>query len=105
MQSNSENFQRLMEENGLTAKFEYMAIAELTFADGSKATIYQARSPADKIAVLEPDDQVPCPGPLQGREFIRRVNHAPTDGDMAIVHGAMLAAWERIQEVGGIRHD
>lgn len=105
MQSERTDFQRLMEENGLTAKFERMAIAELTFADGSKAAMYQARSPADKIVVLEPDDQVPCPGPLQGREFIRRVNRDPTDGDMAIVHGAMLAAWEHIQEVGGIQHD
>ncbi len=105
MQSNSENFQRLMEKNGLSLSFDRMAIAELTFADGSKAALYQARSPADKIAVLEPDDQVPSHDPLQGREFIRRVNRAPTDDDMAIVHGAMLAAWEHIQEVGGIRHD
>ena len=98
MQSNSENFQRLMEKNGLSLSFDRMAIAELTFADGSKAALYQVRSPADRIVVLEPDDQVPSPGPLQGREFIRRVNHAPTDDDMAIVHGAMLAAWEHIQE-------
>lgn len=105
MQNERADFQRLMEENGLSLSFDRMAIAELTFADGSRATIYQARSPADKIAVLEPDDQVPSPGPLQGREFIRRVNRAPTDDDMAIVHGAMLAAWGRIQEVGGIRHD
>ena len=97
MQSNSENFQRLMEKNGLSLSFDRMAIAELTFADGSKAALYQARSPADRIVVLEPDDQVPSPGPLQGRELIRGVNHAPTDDDMAIVHGAMLAAWEHIQ--------
>ena len=47
MQSNSENFQRLMEKNGLSLSFDRMAIAELTFADGSKAALYQARSPAD----------------------------------------------------------
>ena len=44
MQSNSENFQRLMEKNGLSLSFDRMAIAELTFADGSKAALYQVRS-------------------------------------------------------------